>query len=153
MQKSDIFSVVFLCIINIIFMVAGIFLNSVVIISLWKTSQLRKKDLVCYFMILVLSCFDLAVVTITHPCNLDRIYNLFFRRRDSYLQGHKELYIFGFTWFLVVCAFYAECWTIPSTNVSIFPSSISHKNKASMFSGIFDGYNSRYIPCIATFQC
>ena len=46
-------------------MVAGIFLNSVVIISLWRSSQLRKK--LCYFMILVLSCFDLAVVTITHP--------------------------------------------------------------------------------------
>jgi hypothetical protein len=46
-------------------MVAGIFLNSVVVISLWRSSQLRKK--ICYFMILVLSCFDLAVVTITHP--------------------------------------------------------------------------------------
>ena len=65
MQKSDIFSVVFLCIINIVFMVAGIFLNSVVIISLWRSSQLRKK--LCYFMIFVLSCFDLSVVTITHP--------------------------------------------------------------------------------------
>ena len=64
MQKSDILSVVLLCIINIIFMVAGIFLNSVVIISLWR-SQLQKK--LCYFMILVLSCSDLAVVTITHP--------------------------------------------------------------------------------------
>ena len=46
-------------------MVAGIFLNSVVIISLWRSSQLRKKP--CYFMILVLSCFDLAVVAMTHP--------------------------------------------------------------------------------------
>ena len=46
-------------------MVAGIFLNSVVIISLWRSRQLRKQ--VCYFMILVLSCFDLAVVSITHP--------------------------------------------------------------------------------------
>ena len=46
-------------------MVAGIFFNSVVIISLWKSRQLRNK--LCYFMILVLSCFDLAVVTITHP--------------------------------------------------------------------------------------
>jgi hypothetical protein len=46
-------------------MVAGIFLNSVVIISLWRSSQLRKKP--CYFMIIVLSCFDLAVVTIAHP--------------------------------------------------------------------------------------
>ncbi len=64
MEKGDIFSVV-LCIINIVFMVAGIFLNSVVIISLWRSRQLRKK--LCYFMILVLSCVDLAVVTITHP--------------------------------------------------------------------------------------
>ena len=46
-------------------MVFGIFLNSVVIISLWRSRQLRNKP--CYFMILVLSCFDLAVVTITHP--------------------------------------------------------------------------------------
>ena len=46
-------------------MVTGIFLNSVVIISLWKSRQLRKQ--LCYFMILVLSCFDLAVVIITHP--------------------------------------------------------------------------------------
>ena len=65
MEKGDLFSVVFLCITNIVFMVAGIFLNSVVIISLWRSRQLRKK--VCYFMILVLSCVDLAVVTITHP--------------------------------------------------------------------------------------
>ena len=46
-------------------MVAGIFLNSVVIISLWRSRQLRNK--LCYFMILVLSCVDLAVVTVTHP--------------------------------------------------------------------------------------
>ena len=49
-------------------MIAGIFLNSVVIISLWRSSQLRNK--LCYFMILVLSCFDLAVVTITHPLSI-----------------------------------------------------------------------------------
>ncbi len=65
MEQGDIFNVVFLCITNIVFMVAGIFLNSVVIISLWRSRQLRKKP--CYFMILVLSCVDLAVVTITHP--------------------------------------------------------------------------------------
>ena len=46
-------------------MIAGIFLNSVVIISLWRTSQLRKK--LCYFTIFVLSCFDLSVVVINHP--------------------------------------------------------------------------------------
>jgi hypothetical protein len=46
-------------------MVAGILLNAVVIISLRRASQLQKK--LCYFMILVLSCFDLVVVAIAHP--------------------------------------------------------------------------------------
>ena len=55
----------FLLFVNVTFMVAGIFLNAVVIISLWRSSQLRKKP--CYFMILVLSCADLAMVAITHP--------------------------------------------------------------------------------------
>ena len=65
MEKGDIVNVVFLCIINILFMLAGIFLNSVVIISLWRSRQLGKQ--LCYFMILVLSCFDLAAVSINHP--------------------------------------------------------------------------------------
>ena len=54
-----------LCLLNASFMVAGIVLNSVVIISLWRSSQLRKK--LCYFMIIVLSCFDLALVTFVQP--------------------------------------------------------------------------------------
>ena len=58
-------NVIFLCIVNGISMITGIFLNSVVIISIWRSSKHRKK--LCYFMILVLSCFDLLVVSITHP--------------------------------------------------------------------------------------
>ena len=54
-----------MCIINAAFMVVGIFLNSVVVISLWRSSQLRGK--LCQFIILILSCFDLAVVVVTHP--------------------------------------------------------------------------------------
>ena len=50
---------------NICFMIAGIFLNSVVIVSFLKSFKLRHD--VCYFMILVLSCFDLAVNIINHP--------------------------------------------------------------------------------------
>ena len=65
MEKGDILDVVLLCTINVVFMIAGIFLNSVVIISLWRSRQLRKK--LCYFMVLVLCCFDLAVVSIIHP--------------------------------------------------------------------------------------
>ena len=64
-EEGDILNVIFLCILNIFFLIAGIFLNSVVIISLWRSRHLRKQ--LCYFMILVLSCFDFAVVSITHP--------------------------------------------------------------------------------------
>ena len=55
---------VFLSVLNVIFTFVGTILNSVVVMSLWN-SQLRKK--LCYFMILVLACFDLAVVVIVHP--------------------------------------------------------------------------------------
>ena len=65
METNIFINALFLCLVNVAFMVVGIFLNTVVIISLWRSSQLRKK--LCYFMILVLSCFDLAVVAIAHP--------------------------------------------------------------------------------------
>ena len=65
MYLNTFINALFLCLLNFCFMVAGAFLNFLVIISLWRSHQLRKK--LCYFMILVLSCFDLAVVTITHP--------------------------------------------------------------------------------------
>ena len=65
MHPSTFINVLFLSTLNIFFLVAGIFLNSVVIISLWRSSQLRKKS--SYFMILVLSCFDLAGVASSHP--------------------------------------------------------------------------------------
>ena len=64
----DFIHALFLCLLNVIFMIAGIFLNSVVIISLMRSSLLRKK--LCYFMILPLSCFDLAVVVISHPISI-----------------------------------------------------------------------------------
>ena len=65
MVHLHVLNVLFLCSVNVIFMIAGIFLNLVVIISLWRSSQIGKK--LCYFMIRILSCFDLMVVTITHP--------------------------------------------------------------------------------------
>ena len=56
---------IFLCIVNIIFTFSGIILNTLVIASLLKSSKLRKK--LCYFMILVLSCFDFTAVITNHP--------------------------------------------------------------------------------------
>ena len=54
-----------LCVVNIFFFFFGTFLNVVVALSIWKSSQLRKK--LCYFMIFVLSCSDLLVVLVLHP--------------------------------------------------------------------------------------
>ena len=51
---------IFFYIVNIIFTFTGIVLNTLVIVSIWKSSQLRKK--LCHFMIMVLSCFDLLTV-------------------------------------------------------------------------------------------
>ena len=65
MNPNTFINMLFLCLVNVFFMVAGIFLNAVVIISLRRSSELRKK--LCHFMIFVLTCFDLAVITISHP--------------------------------------------------------------------------------------
>ena len=46
-------------------MALGIFLNSLVLISLRRSSQLRRK--LCYFMLQVLSLSDLVAATVTHP--------------------------------------------------------------------------------------
>ena len=56
---------IFLCIVNIVFTFSGIILNTLVIASLLKNSQLRNK--LCHFMILVLSCFDIVAVITSHP--------------------------------------------------------------------------------------
>ena len=65
MDSITLITVILLGSMNAFFMIVGIFLNFVVIISLMKSSQLRKN--LGYFMILVLSCFDLTVVTFVHP--------------------------------------------------------------------------------------
>ena len=56
---------IFLCVVNIIFTFSGIVSNTLVIVSFWKSSQLRKK--LCHFMIMVLSCSDLATVVTIYP--------------------------------------------------------------------------------------
>ena len=51
---------IFIFVLNVFFFFSGVCLNSVVIISFWRSVQLRKK--LCYFMIMVLSCCDLLAV-------------------------------------------------------------------------------------------
>ena len=58
-------NLIFIFVVNILFFFPGICLNSLVIVSFWRSVQLRKK--LCYFMIMVLSCCDLLVVLTCHP--------------------------------------------------------------------------------------
>ena len=58
-------NLIFIFVVNIFFFFTGICLNSLVIISFWRSVQLRKR--LCYFMIMFLSCCDLLVVLTNHP--------------------------------------------------------------------------------------
>ena len=58
-------NLIVLLVVNILFFFSGILLNSLVIVSFWRSVQLRKK--LCYFTIMILSCCDLLVVLTTHP--------------------------------------------------------------------------------------
>ena len=65
MELSYFMNLIFILILNVLFFVSGICLNSVVILSFWRSSQLRKKS--CYLMIMVLSCFDLLACLTNNP--------------------------------------------------------------------------------------
>jgi hypothetical protein len=65
MESYMLINLIFLCVVNGLFTFAGIFLNSMVIISLWKSPQLRRGN--CHFMIFLLSCFDLLAIIVAHP--------------------------------------------------------------------------------------
>ena len=58
-------NLIFILVVNILFFFSGICLNSLVIVSFWRSVQLRKK--LCYFTTMVLSCCDLIVVLTAHP--------------------------------------------------------------------------------------
>ena len=68
MKQKFYIQLIFLCVVNIIFAFSGIVLNTLVIVSIWKSSQLRKK--LCHFMIMMLSCFDLVSVVTNHSALL-----------------------------------------------------------------------------------
>ena len=64
MELPYFINLIFIFSLNVLFFCTGICLNSLVILTLWKSVQLRKK--LCYFMIMVLSCCDLPVVLTNH---------------------------------------------------------------------------------------
>ena len=89
MELSIYIHLIFLCVVNIILTLAGIVLNTLVIASIWKPSQVRKK--LCQFMIMVLSCFDLVAVVTNHPAIL--LYLISWLREDYDLLTKMETYV------------------------------------------------------------
>ena len=65
MEFFHFINLIFIIALNVLFFFSGICLNSVVILSFWRSAQLRNK--LCYFMIMLLSCCDLLVVLTGHP--------------------------------------------------------------------------------------
>ena len=63
MDLNVFIQLVFLCTFNVLFTISGIFLNSIVILSL---SNSKRRGKLCYFMIIVLSCVDLIAVVTNH---------------------------------------------------------------------------------------
>ena len=60
MESYYFINLIFIFVVNVFFFFSGICLNSLVILSLWRSVQLRKK--LCHFMIMVLSSCDLLAV-------------------------------------------------------------------------------------------
>ena len=80
---------IFLCVVNIIFAFSGIVSNTLVIVSFWNSSQLRKR--LCNFMIMLLSCFDLVAVVANHPAVF--LYVTFWLRENYYLLPTCWIYL------------------------------------------------------------
>ncbi len=66
MDSNVYIQTILLCVVNVIFICAGMFLNILVIVSFWKSSAYLRNKL-CNFMIMVLSCFDFLVVITNYP--------------------------------------------------------------------------------------
>ena len=64
MELTYFVNLILIFVVNILFFFSGMCSNSLVIVSFWRSVQLRKK--LCYFMIMVLSCCDLLVVLTNH---------------------------------------------------------------------------------------
>ena len=65
MEFFHFINLIFIFALNVLFFFSGICLNSLVILTFWRSVQLQKK--LCHFMIMVLSCCDLLAVLTGHP--------------------------------------------------------------------------------------
>ena len=89
MDSTIYIQLIFLCVVNIIFTFSGIILNTLVIVSFWRSSQLQKK--LCHFMILVLSCFDMVAVVTNYPGIL--VYIISWLKEDYDLLQQMRIYL------------------------------------------------------------
>ena len=96
MDLNVFIQLIFLCVVNIIFTFSGTVLNTMVIVSFWKSSQLRKK--VCHLMIMVLSCFDLASAVTNHAGLL--LYLIFWLTEDYDSLPKVKFYLEYFVTFV-----------------------------------------------------
>ena len=65
MESIYFINLIFIFAANVFFFFSGICLNSLVILSFWRSIQLRTK--LCYFMIMLLSCCDFLAVLTNSP--------------------------------------------------------------------------------------
>ena len=89
MDLNVFIQLIFLCVVNIISTISGSVLNTMVIVSFWQSSQLRKK--LCYLLIMVLSCLDLASV-VTNNAGL-LLYLIFWLMEDYDSMPKVKFYL------------------------------------------------------------
>ena len=127
----------FLCLVNVFFTFSGVFLNTLVIFCFWKSSQLQKK--LCYFMLFVLSCFDIATVITNHPLLL--IYSIVWMTEEQSIA--QTVCLRGLYWYIpwvfFTRTFGHEPWSISCNRLSAFSSNICNKAQTS---GCFDDISS-----------
>ena len=91
---------IFLCVVNLIFSCAGMFLNLLVIVSFWRSSAYLRRKL-SYFTIMVLSIFDFLVVITNYPILIPRMVLLLKEKNDVAatlrMYGHFSDVFIGFS--------------------------------------------------------
>ena len=65
MEFRYLINLIFILCVNVLLFFLGTCLNCLVILTFWRSPQLRKR--LCYFMIMVLSCCDLLAILTKHP--------------------------------------------------------------------------------------
>ena len=89
MDLKLLIQLIFLFILNIIFFFSGVVLNTLVIITILKSTQLRKK--LCHFMIMVLSCCDLLSV-VTYNVGLIVYFIIWLTENNSDLPAKLSIF-------------------------------------------------------------